>query len=319
MPYKVYGLEALLNRLPSEHSNYAYLAEELRITRAGVNGEKVLSNIFDKYTFYDEHYIFHGLNLKSSGHFQMDTLFLSKRGAFILEMKNIAGLISFPAEQNQLKRTLENGQVNMYECPSVQLERNQMLLDDWFKARDFKVPIRGAVVFPKTQQQFVNIRENLKVLFPLEIPVYLRNIEETPSVLQTQTLTSIVKELTVAHQEYNPFPICKKYTIDSKTIKTGVRCSKCGVHGMKSISHGWACEICNQIDRTGHIQAILERFMLIGGPMTNMQCREFLHLSCGDKARRLMKRMSISYSGVNKGRIYDMRLEEIASHLLKLE
>ncbi|WHT48791.1 nuclease-related domain-containing protein [Sporosarcina thermotolerans] len=65
-----------------------------------------------------------------------------------MEMKNIAGQINFREEYNQLTRTLENGQVDAFECPSVQLERNKMLLEDWFHAHQLSISIHHAAVFP---------------------------------------------------------------------------------------------------------------------------------------------------------------------------
>ena len=74
---KAIGLEALLRRLPQNHPRYADIENELRKTKAGDNGERILADVFQKYKFPFEHYIFHDLNLQSTGKFQMDTLFLS--------------------------------------------------------------------------------------------------------------------------------------------------------------------------------------------------------------------------------------------------
>lgn len=138
---KAVGLEALLGRLPELHPRYSDIENELRKTRAGENGERILANVFQQYQFPFKHYIFHDLNLQSTGKFQIDTLFLLPQGAVILEVKNIAGRISFPETQNQLTRTLEGGQVDAFECPSVQLERNKILLEDWFHAHHMPIPI----------------------------------------------------------------------------------------------------------------------------------------------------------------------------------
>ena len=98
---KHWSLDCLLS-----YKKQSGIAEELRIVRAGVNGERALINVFQKYSFLDRHYIFHDLNLKSTGIFQIDTLFLSRHGAVIFEMKNIAGDIRFLKESKQLMRTL---------------------------------------------------------------------------------------------------------------------------------------------------------------------------------------------------------------------
>ncbi|MGG0668614.1 nuclease-related domain-containing protein [Lederbergia citrisecunda] len=180
--FKRIALERLLQRLPDQHSRFPIIESALRSTRAGENGERILGEIFQKYMVPFEHYIFHDLHLKSTGYFQIDTLFLCKQGAVILEMKNIAGRISFPANQNQITRTLDNGQVDSFECPSIQLERNQLLLKDWLNAQNVAIPIHKAVVFPRPQQHFENLRHNLTVLFPLKFQFFYETSENNPQL-----------------------------------------------------------------------------------------------------------------------------------------
>lgn len=314
------GLEALASRLSIRYKEQSGIAENLRIVRAGVNGERALINVFQKYLFLDRHYIFHDLNLKSTGLFQIDTLFLSRHGAVIFEMKNIAGDIRFLKESKQLMRTLENGQVDVFECPSVQLERNKFLLADWFHLNNLKeIPIHGAAVFPSPRQRFENIPDDLTLLFPLEIPVYLRKIMKDTPVIDVQVLDFVANQLVVGHREYDPFPICEKYKIEIHEIKTGVRCGQCGLHGMISSARGWNCKSCAHCSRDAHKQAILDYFMIFGNSMTNKQCREFLHLSSGDKTTRLIKQMNLPFQGENKGRKYSLSLKELEKQLLYLK
>lgn len=315
-PLKLLGIEALVRRLPAEDSFQQNRYSEIaRVIRAGVNGEKVLSTIFEKYKFPHPHFIFHDVHLKSSGAFQMDTLFLSQQGAIILEVKNIAGVIEFLIEQKQMMRTLENGQVDVFECPSVQLARHKMLLGDWFQANDLHIPIQGAVIFPSARQQIKNIPNDLKILFPLEVPIYLREVMQNSSIIEKSTLAYIVERLRLTHHEYNPFPICEKYNVDPNTIQTGVFCERCGVHGMTSIARGWICESCRYFTKDAHRQAIMEFFMLVDQSLTNSACRDFLHLSSSPKARRLIQQMNLPFVGDNKGRAYYFPLKRMESEL----
>ncbi|WP_318616381.1 nuclease-related domain-containing protein [Sporosarcina sp. YIM B06819] len=301
---KAVGLEALLQRLPENHPRYADIKNELRKNRAGDNGERILANVFQKYQFPFEHYIFHDLNLQSTGKFQIDTLFLFKQGAAILEMKNIAGRINFPEEYNQITRTLENGQVDYFECPSVQLERNKMMLEDWFHAHHVAIPIYQTVVFPRPQQQFENLRKDLTLLFPLEIPTYLRRLSSLHSTIDFLQLQDIAQKLMAAHREYDPFPLTNKYGIHPSELLTGVRCSQCGSYGMQSIYNGWGCQQCGYVDPHAHIQALAEYFMLIDYRISNKECRRFLRLDCHQKAKRILGQLGIPCIGEKRGRFY---------------
>ena len=316
VPYKLFGLKALERRLSKDSQKSDAINEASRIVQAGVNGEKKLTDIFEKYTFPFEHYIFHDLNLQSTGKFQIDTLFLSAQGVVVLEMKNIAGSIYFPKERRQLERTLDNGQADVFECPSVQLERNMMLLGDWLYARQLSVPIQGAVVFSSPRQKFENDREDLRVLFPYEVPGFLRNREKLLPSLNTAALSEVATMLVDAHSEYNPFPICPSYGINPKFIKTGVFCQVCGMVEMRRISRGWACVLCGYFSKDAHHQAIIDWFMLIGGTLTNRECRQFLHITDASVARRLLKGMKVSSQGANRGRIYWAELKDLDNYLV---
>ncbi|MFS0690894.1 nuclease-related domain-containing protein [Sporosarcina sp. 179-K 8C2 HS] len=307
---KAIGLEALLRRLPENHPRYADIENELRKTRAGENGERILANVFQQYEFPFKHYIFHDLNLQSTGKFQIDTLFLFQQGAVIFEMKNIAGKISFPETQNQLTRTLENGQVDAFECPSVQLERNKMLLDDWFHAHHMPIPIYQAAVFPRPHQQFENLRKDLTLVFPLEIPIFLRRMSSFPPMIEVPQLTDIANKLTNAHREYDPFPLTATYGIHPSELSTGVRCNQCGRFGMQSIYNGWGCPQCGNVEAKAHIQTVLDYFMLIGKRISNKECRQFLRLECRQKVKRILMQLGVPSEGENKGRFYvaDLKL-----------
>lgn len=317
-PLKQIGLERLLQRLPHEHSKYTIVESALRTTRAGNNGERILADVFQKYQFPFEHYVFHDLCLRSTGRFQIDTLILCRQGAIILEMKNIAGRISFPHEQNQITRLLENGQLDSFECPSIQLERNQILFEDWLHARNISVPVYKAVVFPRPQQYFDNYRRNLTILFPLEIPVYLRNIDELTPTLDSKQLRKIATALVESHREFNPFPLTSTYTISPTDLTTGVQCKKCGFFGMHSIHRGWGCLKCKQFNSDEHIQALLDYFMLISNRITNKECRSFLRLDNSQKAQRILAQLEIPTFSERRGRYYLASLQDIDSLVTKL-
>lgn len=306
---KAIGLEAMLRRLPEHHPRYADIENELRKTRAGENGEKILADVFNKYQFPFEHYIFHDLNMQSTGKFQVDTLFLFQQGAVILEVKNIAGRISFPETQNQLTRTLENGQVDAFECPSVQLERNKMLLEDWFNMHLTPIPIYQAAVFPRPHQQFENLRKDLTLLFPLEIPIFLRRLTSFHSAIDVSELEDIANKIADAHSEFDPFPLSNRFGIQPSELISGVRCAHCGFHGMESIQNGWGCPQCRYVDPHAHIEALLDYFMLLDYRISNKTARQFLRLSDEQKMKRILRRTGIPFEGDRRGRVYISNLE----------
>lgn len=311
LPLKLIGIEALAKRLPGQHPVAETVGQDVRKIRAGENGERILESIFMKYSFPFEHYILHDLHLQSTGKFQIDALFISRQGAVILEVKNIAGRIEFPKDQNQLTRVLDSGQVDSFECPSVQLERNMMLLNDWFYANGYSIPVKGAVVFPRPQQNFENVRKDLTLLFPYEIPVFLRKNEETSSSLDSQTLKAVAKKLSYSSREYNPFPLTKNYNVRPSELLTGVLCEKCGVFGMHAVYNGWGCRKCGHVDKHAHIQAVIDYCMLINLQLTNGEIRNFLRTNSKDKVLRILKQMDLPFTGEKRGVTYTVDIRDL--------
>ena len=313
VPYNLIGLKALQRRISENHPQATKINERIRIATAGVNGEKSLHSIFVKYKFNYKHFVLHDLNLTSTGKFQIDTLFLSSQGAFILEVKNIAGRISFPEQWNQLVRVLDNGQIDSFECPSIQLERNSYLLKDWFEARNLSIPVSGAVVFTKTSQHIENSRAHLTILFPNEVPSYLRKRESNATLVDFETIAHATDELLNSHADYNPYPMCETFHIKSNEIKSGVQCEKCGTLGMMKVNRGWGCKVCQNVSKTAHRQAIADWFMLKRETMTNLECREFLHIKNNYTATRLMRDFPLQQNGANRGSYYSFPLEMMSS------
>ncbi len=316
VPLKLIGLSALERRLIESSSRADFIRNELRIVQAGVNGESKLKRVFEKYVFPFEHYIFHGLQLTSTGRFQIDTLFVSKKGIFVIEMKNIAGKIYFPPDRNQLVRTLENGQIDAFECPTIQVERNCMLLKDWFQARRLEVPITGLSVFAEVKQQFENIRPNMKLLFPMEIPSYFRKVEYEEDKMNAVTLKKIVSKLKAGHINYNPFPLCKTYSIPEREIKKGIICEECECVGMLRAAGKWVCPYCRNSKKNAHERAIVEMVMLLGNGISNKECRAFLGIKDSSTTKRLLTSMRLSSSGENKGRRYHIDDEMISAFMM---
>jgi hypothetical protein len=110
-----------------------------------------VEDIFRKHSFSIDHRIFFDLSLSTSSYFQIDTLFLTPSFAIVFEVKNIAGSLKFIKTPPQLIRTSADGQVDGFDSPAAQVERNVELLEEWFHRRDIHLPIYGVVVlaYPK--------------------------------------------------------------------------------------------------------------------------------------------------------------------------
>ena len=304
------GLQALSKRLPESHPLTETIEKKIGMKTAGIRGESKLAKVFENYTFLDEIYILHDLSFYSTGRAQIDCLIITPNFALILEVKNIAGEMSFLMGTGQISRVLENGQIDHFESPMVQIDRNSDLLFDLFRLKEIHMPILGAVVLSNSTQK-VNVQPNqYPVLFLGEIPSFIKRQIKNQTLIEPNQAKVIAEMLVNEHQPFNPFPICKRWHVDTSCLKKGVFCTKCSEGMMKRHFGRWVCEECFHRDSYAHIQAIKEWFMLVEGEISNKKCREFLGVQSRQLVTRMLKEMNIIVEGTGKKTKYKMEMRE---------
>lgn len=253
-----------------------------------------------------EHRIFHDLTLKASQIFQIDSLLVTQAFSLIFEVKNISGKLTFKEDPPQLIRVKENGQIDGFDSPAAQVERNVELLQEWLQQRGINIPVYGVVVLAYPKQIVEVAPKKTKVLFPKLIPTYIKKFYPLPKNFDSKTLDSITAKLVQAHQPFIPNPICQTYNIPKTAFQTGVLCTFCGKFGMKKIKKSWQCPSCKETDRLAHQKDIRVWFLLFGRKMTNRDCREFLGVDDLSTATRILKSMKLPYEGTFRNRTYLM-------------
>ena len=148
---KMMKLEALLRRLPAEHSLRERISADYSKQKAGYTGERNLD--YPLSYLEDDWLILHDVRLQTGVHFfQMDTLILTSSCLFILEVKNISGSLFFDTDFNQLIRTKEEAS-EAFPDPLMQADRQQWLLAKWLQHSPYpNIPIETLVVIssPRT-------------------------------------------------------------------------------------------------------------------------------------------------------------------------
>lgn len=305
------SLETGLVRLDNTHPLSPTLLEKYSAKQAGIGGEERVADIFRKHSFTMEHRIFHDVTLFSSTHFQMDSLLLTPSFALIFEAKNIGGRLKFIDDPPQLIRTRADGQIDGYDSPAAQVERNVELLGDWLQARRIQLPIIGVVVLAYPKQIVEQAPAKTKILFPNLIPQYIKTLSKYPPKLDKEKLDWLTTEIIKNHQFYIPKPLCEIYRISKYDIRTGVMCPMCKSLGMNRVKRTWHCPNCGKYNKSAHEQAIKEWFLLFGGTMKNSDCREFLHIENKDTATRILRDMNLLVEGKYRNRTYRMDFTRI--------
>lgn len=306
-PLLIPALQAALVRLPEVHSSHKLIESKLYSMQSGFGGEGQVDKIFDSNSFNFNNRVFHGISLRSSGAFQIDTLFLAQKFAIVFEVKNIAGSLEFRENPSQLISTLDSGERRGYDCPAKQVEKNKELFMEWLIARGISMPVYGVVVLAYPKQIVDKGPLKTIVVFPSEIAQLIRRYERGVKTKGTVDLEWVTNEILGQDAPYRPKSICSIYSIEKDAILTGVYCESCCTLGMIRRFATWECLHCGKSSRSAHEKTLQEWFMIIGGKISNKECRRFLNLQSRQTTTRILKRMDLKHSGSFRYRKYEMK------------
>jgi Nuclease-related domain len=308
-PSRILKLEALLRRIPVDHTKYTEMKEDLRKRLAGYNGERALSYYLDFLPDKD-YFIFHDLRLPNGPyHFQIDYLVLSRRLAFILECKNFYGTLLLEDSFNQLIRTA-NDKEEGFQNPLSQAKWHQQQLRIFLQSHGFPhTPIEYLVAF-SSPSTILKTNSRSQAVLKRIVHGYnlLDRLDEIGKAykkegIEMKHLRKLCKLILKNHVPSDQ-DILQKYGLTKSDVITGVQCPNCKAFGMIRMRRKWFCEKCGCYDRDAHIDAVKDYFLLVNSTMSNKQFREFTHLSSVDMASKLLMRMNLPSSGANKGRVY---------------
>ncbi|WP_078411021.1 nuclease-related domain-containing protein [Priestia abyssalis] len=311
IPLSILKLRALLRRLPSNHPKIPLIQQELSKREAGYKGESSLDFYL---SFLDEknYFIFHDLRLQDeSRFFQIDTLLLSKKFALIIEVKNIAGTLFFDHVFHQLIR-MKDGMETAFPDPLIQIQRQESQLKNWFtKHKLLEIPIYSLIVISNAQAVIRTSSDNRKLgckvirreMLPSKVNQIEHSLKET--LLSEKELKKMLRQLQKQHVEAD-FPILEQYAIGKNELIKGVICENCRYFPLLRRHGKWICPHCQHVSKDWHLHALTDYSLLIGSAITNAQLRNFLNITSSAGATRILQSMSLSYSGTNKGRVYNL-------------
>lgn len=294
----------LVKRLNDSHPQKNIILAKAKAAKAGLQGERRISEVFAKYTFPFEYLFIENIGLDSNGKFQMDAIFLTPYFLVILESKNISGSLFFKQNPALLERETSNGKVDVFESPEIQLSRNIYMLQEWLEVQVLTIPIYGVIVLSNPKVRVIDPPKKHNAILPQTIPVYLRNLPRERVYFDSNEMQKFSEKIKVSQQIYIPFPMCARWGINPEDLRSGVQCENCDFHGMLKRKNGWTCPCCGHLDNVGHEKAIRDWFMLISDTITNKQCRTFLHLESSDIAHRLLQSMNLIQTGTSRNRKY---------------
>ncbi|WP_254052799.1 nuclease-related domain-containing protein [Bacillus sp. V59.32b] len=299
----------MLRRLLQNHPKRIAVKEDLSKRKVGFQGEE---NVDFHLKFLAPNYysIFHDLRLQNGqGHFQIDTLLLSRKFALIIEVKNLYGTLFFDKHFNQMIR-IANNKEEGFPNPVMQVARQKMQLQKWMAEQHLPtIPIEYLVAINDSRTLIKTDNENSDILEVVCHADHLINriatiqekiTKEKYKPNEVRTLTNLL----IAKHKPRSEDIKQLYGIHKTELITGVQCPICKISAMERKSGKWYCKACQAKSKDAHYQAIEDYFLLINPTITNPQLRWFLNISSKYVASKLLSTLNLPFTGEGKGRVY---------------
>lgn len=308
-PIKAKKLEVLRRRLKKNHEKAQMIELEYAKVLAGYRGELSL-NYFLSFLPQDQYYIFHDLRLPSLQNeyfFQMDILLLSKHFFLIIEVKNLAGSVTYDPSNQQLIQ-FHNEKEIVYKDPFLQVQRQKQQLYSWIeKANLTNLPPISALVILSNPQTLIkeNSHTNQKIIRPDKLTSKIAEYERIykHELLTEKELKKLCRHLMKGHidEDYN---VLEKFELTADHLIPGVHCPKCSSLPMYRKRYSWICLRCKYEDNEVYMPSLQDFYFLYGSSINNPQLRSFLDIPSRHRAKRILKSLNLTCIGSKKATSY---------------
>lgn len=307
--HELLAYEALFRCILEQYRQHESIVSEYKRVKAGYDGEKNVDYKLSTYPRKD-FFVFQGIRLENPPfYFQIDTLILTKKAIYILEIKNQKGTFNYNSEQRQLTQIV-NGEVKSYKDPILQAEAQKNHLQGWLaRFGIFNIPIETLVVvaYPSTiiENDTRDPEVYKKVIHNESLHQHLDRLSGsyTKNILTNSDIKNLCRILLKENKPLRT-DIIQQHNISKHHLIKGVPCEKCYKHPMKRLYKRWLCPGCSAISYNAHERAILDYFLLHGTTITNKQCRELLQIVSPKTAHVIMNSMNLQKTGNTSARVY---------------
>lgn len=304
-PWDLLAHERLLIRLPKNHEQYSFISNKVYQLKAGYSGEVEVDRILPEIGLPDEHHIFKDIRLEVLPNFyiQIDTLILTRHFIILMEIKKYAGTIYFEEEQGKTTKVSANQEVEKFECAVHQIDRAVHGLHKILEKFTNHPPIYPILVMANAKVDIVKYPKSVPVKYKMQLPKYIRTKLATNEQITLNELSQVQKQIQSRKAPKRQQPLCERYDILVKDLKTSVLCPHCHQRMTKKQGRTWTCNSCNLTSSTLIHQAIEDCFYLISATLTNEQLRQFLNINA-KSATRIFSQLTLTKVGQTKSSYY---------------
>ncbi|WP_052455837.1 nuclease-related domain-containing protein [Bhargavaea cecembensis] len=289
-PLFLYATKRLLAMMDPSDPARDKITSEHTTTSFGYRGEVRADRYLKRSLMPAGSIILHDLHLTIPGHetVQIDTLILAKSVAYVLEVKNIYGVLELEENPARLKRTGSDGKIHYFGSPLIQLNLAIDTLSYWLFMHDISLPVKGAVILAS---------KNLDVRFPTDVPVHL--VTEIPSLLNKeltgnaavteQALRWTADVMKKQEERFFPYPLAPYFNVAAKSLSEDPLCNQCtGRILCDDTNRLGTCLSCGTRQWIPFIKKLVDYFLIRGSTLNIEQAQVYLGVSA-TKAKKLLR------------------------------
>ncbi len=300
--------EALIRRLKPHFRNHPKIQSEYQKYKAGFYGETQMDY---KLSLLSESEFSHlpDVRLKNNQKFfQMDSVIITPKVIFIIEAKNLQGILEYYASQRQLVQLSDKGQTS-YADPLLQAKIQLNHLTEWIRNFNYSIPIEPLVVSTNPSTVIKNIDNNKEFnnrFLTLEnLTFRIKEIYHSygKKILNNYDMAILAKKMIKGDIPLRR-DLIKFHGIPQDHFIYGIACAYCEKSPLHRDQKNWICTECGKNDRKIHERVILDYFLLYDTTLSNAQCRKILNLPNRFVAYRMLKTMKLDHYGNKKTTMY---------------
>ena len=294
-------MEALVRRIRKDDSEFTVFHEEFYRMQAGLAGELKVKNRLADHPFKKDYgvlYNFECINARGFSH-QIDALLITAHFVMILEVKQIAGQLSYNPKLHEFSRRAENGSEENLANPFDQAYRHQLFIEEILEQHNIQIPVKHLVVIANYRAKLDPSLESMPIIHLSGLPNFLENLfEQFPATNHSPKLLQ-----TLFEKMRQPLPA--RRDIEPSRLKSGVFCSNCDTKMAMLFYHGyWRCTACHFKSREVLLPALHDYRVLIGPQISNSAFRKFTGIGSTFAASRILSELDLQTVGHKKGRHY---------------
>lgn len=290
--------EALLRRGILQEKDRVLIEDLLWRASRGFDGELRADHFWEDLQLTMPHLLFHNYETVKVERFrhQMDTVFICERFVLIIDLKHIAGEISYNAQLNQLLR-VANGQTLSLGDPFSQVMRHEAWMNQLLWEVGIELPIITAVIVTTNSSILGQMPERFHIFKLPGLRMKLRDwLEAYPVQIDKNMLQLLHKEMLLRHRPHR-----WQHPLQELKIRHGALCV-CGEQ-MIYKNGRFVCGYGHR-SREALSRALHDYRLLVNEWITNKAFREFFGIGSSDVANKILQRSGFESEGITKSKRY---------------